>query len=172
MHDPNSTLYTILAHVKAIPTSISTRSACPFIHPALYREHMPKCIESCFSMCALYTGRNEKNMPVVMQSVHSGLGEIMDAQGNNRDFLPENEQLARTQSLLVYLIVGLFDGDIMLRAQAERKVALLLTLVGELCSIRKSGGYDLEPGLFAAGEEVVPDWQVSESGYVSPFDDS
>lgn len=48
------------------------------------------------------------------------------------------EKLARTQALFLYQIIGLFDGDVTLRSNADRNMALLREWVDELCKIREN----------------------------------
>lgn len=48
------------------------------------------------------------------------------------------EKLARTQALFLYQIIGLFDGDVTFRSNADRNMALLRDWVDELCKIREN----------------------------------
>ena len=44
--------------------------------------------------------------------------------------------LARAQALLMYQVIRLFDGDIMLRAQAENDIPMFMQWLDHLCAIR------------------------------------
>ena len=48
------------------------------------------------------------------------------------------EKLARTQALFLYQVIGLFDGDVTLRSNADRNMGLLRDWVDELCKIREN----------------------------------
>lgn len=48
------------------------------------------------------------------------------------------QRLARTQTLFIYEIIRLFDGDIALRAQGEKHIPLLQTWLSELCCLRNN----------------------------------
>jgi hypothetical protein len=101
-------------------------------------------------------------MPMVMQAVYNGSREFVNVQSTSTDLLSKREKLGRTQSMLLYQIIRLFDGDIMLRAQAQKDIPLLLAWIDDLCTIRDHGGYDLQPGLYT-GEKEAPRWKVRRS---------
>lgn len=48
------------------------------------------------------------------------------------------EKLARAQALFLYQIIGLFDGDVTLRSNADRNMSLLQDWLDELCKIREN----------------------------------
>ena len=48
------------------------------------------------------------------------------------------EKLARAQALFLYQIIGLFDGDVTLRSNADQNMPLLQDWLDELCKIREN----------------------------------
>lgn len=97
------------------------------------------------------------------QGVGLGLGRAGVAiGGDSPGTVTPTEKLARTQSLFLYLVMTLFDGDVGLRAAGERDLGKLREWLGELCRIRENLGGDEGEGEGEGGEavEVDVDWEV------------
>ena len=73
--------------------------------------------------CSLYLAKNRVNSRVIFRSIESKAQELLRAP------IPITplESLAHTQSLLLYQIIRLFDGDIAARVAAERMIPSLET---------------------------------------------
>ena len=73
------------------------------------------------------------------------------------------EKLARAQALFLYQIIGLFDGDVTLRSNADRNMPLLQDWLDELCKIRDNLGM---PGIMN-DRDPPRSWEVCLLGSLS-----
>ncbi|ETS76544.1 hypothetical protein PFICI_11931 [Pestalotiopsis fici W106-1] len=164
LHDPSTPLYYITSRVKNFVNDMATHNATPFLHPFLYRAHTPECIMSCFSTSVLYTARTPTNTAMVMRALCKSAHELVAAE-SVRFVTTTTERLARAQALLLYQIIRLFDGDVALRAQAERDSALLNTWLAELCKMRDnlSTSARLENSVARAQPPEWEQWIFAES---------
>ena len=109
----------------------------PFIHPRLYRNRFPRCVQDAYTALSCYLHRTASNEQTVFRIIedrveqlvaeHSILSEDffsgkVDSRSVTFDSL---EHLARVQALLVYQALCLYDGDIRLRHVAEKQIPVL-----------------------------------------------
>lgn len=111
--------------------------------------------------------KNRCNAPVVLRSIHARTNELM-AQPEPTTPL---ESLARTQALLLYHIIRVFDCDIATRASAERtQSALEDSAMALLAHVNFDVGAQLPPSTelplhpLAATRAFWRDWVFQESG--------
>lgn len=74
-------------------------------------------------------------MATVMRVLQGSVVELFTSEAGHVNATPI-EKLARTQSLFLYQIIRMFDGDVLLRTQSEKDMPLLQTWLNELCRIR------------------------------------
>jgi len=160
LYDSKAPQYYIVTRVKDFATDVATRNATPFLHRYLYREHPSQCILSCFTVNVLYANRTLANTAMVMRALHSSVRELVDAEAGRVVATPV-EKLARTQALFLYQISRLLDGDVSLRAQGERDIALLQTWLGDLCRVRESLGDLAQLGDSVMKKQAPREWEVS-----------
>ncbi|KAM0483668.1 hypothetical protein ACHAPX_002162 [Trichoderma viride] len=104
---------------------------CPFIHPQLWKIHLPDAIQDAFASLAAYQSRSPATERMVMRIIENRANNLVGSYSPsaNEDFgvvmLDSACHLARTQALLIYKIIRLFDGDIRARAQAEKHIDTL-----------------------------------------------
>ena len=105
--------------------------------------------------------RTTANTAMVMRVLHNSVRELVDTEAGHGVATP-TEKLARTQTLFLYQIIRLFDGDIILRAQGEKDMPLLRTWLGELCGVRGRLGdvAEFENGVVSKKEPRF-EWEVS-----------
>ncbi|KAI9700964.1 MAG: hypothetical protein M1820_006609 [Bogoriella megaspora] len=139
LHDPKAPLHYVVGRVKAFTSEIADRNATPFMHRHLYRDDVPQCILSCFSINVLYAKRTHENTAMVMRAIHNNVRDLLDAE-MSRTIAKPVQKLARTQALFLYQIIRLFDGDITLRAQGEKDMPLFQAWLNDLCGIRDNLG--------------------------------
>ncbi|KAI1758292.1 hypothetical protein F4782DRAFT_19679 [Xylaria castorea] len=157
-YDSKTPLYYILNRVKGFVGEMATKNTTPFIHERLYDDCKPQCIISCFTTCVLYTSRTPANTSMVMRALSGNARELVDAEVYHVISTPI-EKLARSQALLFYQIIRLFDGDVALRGQGEKDMGLLRTWLGELCHIRDNLG-DLAQLEYAVVRDQLPvEWE-------------
>jgi hypothetical protein len=139
LHDPESPLYFVMSRVKGFVSEIADRNATPFLHRSLYKDHVPQCILSCFSVSVLYTKRTPENTAMVMRAINSSVRELSNAEISLVMATPP-QKLARTQALFMYQIIRLFDGDVSLRARGEKDMPLFRIWLSDLCEVRDNLG--------------------------------
>jgi hypothetical protein len=74
-----------------------------------------KCYLDAYAACALYLAKNEKNSESVFRYIETNVGILLDTP----EAVKPIEQLACAQSLLLYQIIRLFDGDVSLTLGLE-----------------------------------------------------
>ncbi|KAH8885434.1 hypothetical protein GQ53DRAFT_355050 [Thozetella sp. PMI_491] len=112
-----------------------TTGHCPFIHAQLYHRQLPECIQIAFAAVSAYEHRTPATTPIALRILASRSAQIVQqhAQQIDRSLDPSLRvvmmdtfnHLARTQALLAYLTILLFEGDITAQAQAEAQVDTL-----------------------------------------------
>lgn len=112
--------------------------SCPFIHAHLYKDDLPSCIQNAFTATAAYFARTTANKGLILRIIESHCNALLDQPevcldaGEGTIASGTFHHLARTQALLIYQIIRLFDGDIRSRAQAENSMELLLSWADQL----------------------------------------
>ncbi|MCJ1473924.1 hypothetical protein MMC13_002580 [Lambiella insularis] len=122
-----------------------TTGSNPFIHSCLYSVNCPACVQVAYATLASYTHRTPANTDTVLQIVEDrsnsllrengailnrvGAEEWADGGEQNIDLFA---QLTRLHALMVYQIIGLFDGDIRSRHVAEGHMAVQDSWAGKL----------------------------------------
>lgn len=159
--------------VKGFTTDLATHSAAPFLHRHLYRAGAPQSILSCFAASVLYANRTPANTPMVLRALHGSVKDVVDGEAGRAVHrgggggaaaaasATPTERLARTQALFLYQVIRLLDGDVALRAQGERDMALLGPWLGDLCRLRENLGDVARRGDGAAREQPPVEWEVS-----------
>lgn len=107
--------------IRDAPRLFVLENRLPWSHPLLYRDHMPRAMEDALSSCALYLAKNSVNTAVVLRTIDSRLHALLAAPEPTTPL----ECVAKTQALLLYNIIGIFDTDINARATVENTQALL-----------------------------------------------
>jgi hypothetical protein len=117
----------------------TTDGHCPLFHSKLYNSDLPPCVQDAFAAVVAYQNRTPATEKLVMRLIerranillqdqpredqHDGLSVIMHE---------TSDHLARTQALLVYKVIRLFDGDIRSRAEAESHISVLWLWASEM----------------------------------------
>ncbi|CAH0017850.1 unnamed protein product [Clonostachys rhizophaga] len=160
----------------------TTDNHCPFIHARLYGDELPCPLQNAYAAwltyrspgaikkrrIALQMGIDWSRNIVEEQSIYDGLG---------KESIKTLHHLCRTQALIVFQLMGLFDGDIRARAQAEdtsRTVlkwaeGLIQSAVADVTAQHHPGRSDqIVPGPMALRSDGSLDstwkaWALSES---------
>ncbi|KAI0539084.1 hypothetical protein GGR58DRAFT_264854 [Xylaria digitata] len=138
-YEPKTPLYYILNRVREFTGEFATKNTTPFIHQYLYHNYKPQCI-------------------MVMRATSNNAHEFVVIEVSRVTSTPI-EKLARSQVLLLYQTVRLFDGDITLRAQGERDMKLLKTWLSELWRIRENLGDSARLEYASAREQSPVEWE-------------
>ncbi|KAI1440520.1 hypothetical protein F5Y02DRAFT_402512 [Annulohypoxylon stygium] len=127
----------------------------PFIHHRLYSQRMPRCVQDAYTTLTAYLSRTPENSDLcfrIIQDRAAGIIEDVQSVGfaprpadgstestSNALLLDPLDLLARVHALFVYQMIGLFDGDIAMRATAESHMPTLTSWVAEMW---QSAGFD------------------------------
>lgn len=127
--------------IRDAPRLFVVENRLPWSHPLLYRDRMPRAMEDALSSCALYQAKNAVNTAVVLRTIDARLHDLLGA--------PEPttllECIAKTQALLLYNIIGIFDTDINARATVENTQPLLQHAARRLLSFITFGALQEAP---------------------------
>ncbi|KAK9318861.1 hypothetical protein V1517DRAFT_334384 [Lipomyces orientalis] len=109
----------------------------PFIHSRLYRTRFPRCVQDAYTALSCYVHKTASNKHTIFQIIEDRAKQLLVEHGViSADSSLENistssvnldslEHVARVQALLVYQVLGLYDGDIRLRHLAESHIPVL-----------------------------------------------
>ena len=122
-----------------------TTGSNPFIHFSLYSGNTPACVQVAYATLASYIHRTPANTETVLQIVEDRSNDLLLENGAFLDKAGAEEwadgggqdvelfaQLTRLHALMVYQIIGLFDGDIRSRHVAEGHIAVLKSWAAKL----------------------------------------
>lgn len=132
VHDPRSWMgYTMRALTDMHATFARTR-ALPFLHSRLWASHLPKTILSVFSAATAYANRGPDNRAWIMKLLAD---TAVSVHRDGEQASTPADKLARVQALVILDSMRVFDGDVGLRAAAEREAHVLAAWIGELQAV-------------------------------------
>ncbi|CAH0034058.1 unnamed protein product [Clonostachys rhizophaga] len=97
----------------------------PFIHPQLYKRRLPVCIQDAYTSVASYLRKNQANEQMIYRIIEDRVRNLVEGHPKDPPALDSIDSLGRVQALLIYQIIGLFDGDLRLRHVAEGYIQTL-----------------------------------------------
>ena len=108
----------------------------PFIHHQLYRNRFPQCIQDAYMALSCYLHRKSSNEQAIFQIIEDKAQQLAEQDtlsaesalgitSLNSASLDPLTHLARAQALLIYQLIGLYDGNIRLRCIAESHIPVL-----------------------------------------------
>jgi hypothetical protein len=136
------------------------QGSCPFIHQQLYRHIFPACIQDAYMALSTYMHKTAANEPMVFRIIEERVTRLVAqglalTDGSANDTL---EYLARSQALLVYQCIGLYDGNVRLRYLAEQHIPVLETWVKYLMQHISQTMYSGESSHIAGSDcATIPD---------------
>ncbi|KAL9087239.1 MAG: hypothetical protein Q9165_006733 [Trypethelium subeluteriae] len=114
-----------------------TTGSNPFIHARLYSANFPACVQVAYATLASYIHRTPANTDTVFQIIEDRSNDLLQENGAVLESVGAEKwadggeqdvdlfaQLTRLHALMVYQIIGLFDGDIRSRHVAEGHMAV------------------------------------------------
>jgi hypothetical protein len=107
----------------------------PFIHRQLYRTCFPPAIQGAYLALSAYLYKTPTNKQLVKRILVSNVEQLVKnglISTTPISTLDTLDNLSRTQALLVYQCISLYDGDIRLRHLAERHIPVLESWVALL----------------------------------------
>lgn len=113
-----------------------------FIHTALYRTRFPRCVQDAYTALTCYLHKTAANEQIAFRIIEDRVknliaeysNSLQDASSDTRPSTPLDplEHIARVHALLIYQIIGLFNGDIRLRYLAETYIPVLNSWMQEM----------------------------------------
>ncbi|KAF5668274.1 hypothetical protein FDENT_11890 [Fusarium denticulatum] len=99
----------------------------PFIHRHLYSDSgYPQCIQDAYSACVISSSATSENESIVNAISATHITNLLNAQpprGTNS--ISTRDHLARTQALLIHILLALFSSSIERRGRGENLISLL-----------------------------------------------
>jgi hypothetical protein len=183
-----------LDEIKKVPAMMVLETQTPWCHPRLYEEHMPRSMQGtpnficcpyrqtptnlrlyvdAHAACALYMAKNRANARVILRSIDARVSDLIASPPPTTPL----GILARTQSLILYHIIRVFDGDIAARAAAEDTQSALedaaMSLIlhtdfdcpspAKLAAASSSSSHQLPLQPFGPTKRFFQDWVFQES---------
>ncbi|KAK9326961.1 hypothetical protein V1520DRAFT_376218 [Lipomyces starkeyi] len=108
----------------------TSEGRCPFIHANLWKVQLPDCVQDSFTALTAYQSKAKATEKMVLRIIEQRVNRLVEEQNNLAAdlgviMLDPATHLARTQALLIYKIIRLYDKDIRARAQAENHIDIL-----------------------------------------------
>ncbi|KAF5559193.1 RNA polymerase II mediator complex component [Fusarium mexicanum] len=99
----------------------------PFIHRHLYSDSgYPQCIQDAYSACVISSSTSSENESIVNAISATHITNLLNAQPTRgTSIISTRDHLARTQALLIHILLALFSSSIERRARAENLISLL-----------------------------------------------
>ncbi|KAF5237567.1 hypothetical protein FANTH_10758 [Fusarium anthophilum] len=99
----------------------------PFIHRHLYSDSgYPQCIQDAYSACVISSAASSENETIVNAISATHITNLLNAQPTRgTSIISIRDHLARTQALLIHILLALFSSSIERRARAENLISLL-----------------------------------------------
>ncbi|CVK87030.1 hypothetical protein FPRO06_06301 [Fusarium proliferatum] len=99
----------------------------PFIHRHLYSDSgYPQCIQDAYSACVISGAASSENETIVNAISATHITNLLNAQpARGTSIISTRDHLARTQALLIHILLALFSSSIERRARGENLISLL-----------------------------------------------
>ncbi|KAI1067476.1 hypothetical protein LB506_003878 [Fusarium annulatum] len=99
----------------------------PFIHRHLYSDSgYPQCIQDAYSACVTSGAASSENETIVNAISATHITNLLNAQpARGTTIVSTRDHLARTQALLIHILLALFSSTIERRARGENLISLL-----------------------------------------------
>ncbi|KAL0936462.1 C6 zinc finger domain protein [Colletotrichum truncatum] len=140
IHEPDSRIGFLVNYCTKMHVTFAQTKQTPFLHRHLYRHTRgtPRPLMAAYTAISAYAGRTETNKGWAIRAICEGAAEVLksskDAAASAA--MSGHDKLARTQALWMLQTIRCFDGDIALRAQAERDMGVLKRWLEELEGLR------------------------------------
>ncbi|KAK1987108.1 hypothetical protein LZ30DRAFT_215860 [Colletotrichum cereale] len=134
VHEPSSRVGYLVGVVKNMHVTFAQTKQTPFLHRHLYRgtRETPRPLLAAYTAISAYAGRTDANKDWAIRALCEGAAEVLKGSKGTASHLTGHEKLARTQALWLLQTIRCLDGDISLRAQAERDMGVLERWLKEL----------------------------------------
>lgn len=145
VHDPNTRIGHTVGFLTNMYRTFSNTRALPFMHPRLWVGQLPKAILAAFSASSAYAACSPSNKGWTVRLLIDA-GREIHREGERA--VTDEDKLSRVQALLILNSMRIFDGDLGLRAAAERETPIMMAWLKELNILRES--LEMEEGIRGA----------------------
>ena len=114
-----------LRSIKAFPRMFACSRRTPFIHHRLYDTYLPDAIQDAFIVSSAYCNKTKETEDMVLHILENKTSDLVN---RNHQSNTLEELLATVQTLLLFQIIQLFDGDVRQRSLAEQNMDKLRAL--------------------------------------------
>ncbi|KAH8174034.1 fungal zn(2)-Cys(6) binuclear cluster domain-containing protein [Sarocladium implicatum] len=140
VHDARSRPGHILQFYTNIHITFSQTRALPFLHCRLYTSNLPKSLMTAFCVASAYRNRTPETKGWTVKLIQDATREVY-AEGENA--ATPVARLARMHALVIMNSLRMLDGDIGLRATAEKEFGVFVQWTTDLIALRD----ELEKGM-------------------------
>ncbi|OJJ45928.1 hypothetical protein ASPZODRAFT_69091 [Penicilliopsis zonata CBS 506.65] len=114
----------LLRSIKSYPRLFARHRRTPFIHARLYDDDLPEAIQDAFAVSVAYATKSAETEDMIFRILEAKTARLIQ-QHQDFDRISLSDLLAAVQSLLLFHIIQLFDGDIRQRVIAEQNADTL-----------------------------------------------
>ncbi|KAH6718281.1 hypothetical protein BKA61DRAFT_299989 [Leptodontidium sp. MPI-SDFR-AT-0119] len=119
--DPFQVEYCVSELQRSVETLV-LEGRTTFMHPDLYSESMPEIYQDLIGICSFYMQRTPQNYPMVFRMMDARLRKLGESA---KSVVQLGHWLLHVQTLIMYQIMRLFDGDSEQRTKAENDMKVL-----------------------------------------------
>ncbi|KAK5987353.1 Transcription factor gsfR2-like protein [Cladobotryum mycophilum] len=156
VHDPRSKIGFIVEEFTRLHTTFAQKRATYFMHPRLYTTQLPKAILIAFSAASSYANRTPETKGWAMRVILDAVREV-HREGERAS--TQVDRLARVQALLMLNTIRIFDGDVGMRAAAEREMSVAIAWAKDLAELRNEMEDGLPSSAHITKERLPKSWE-------------
>lgn len=158
IHDPRSKIGFIVKAISVMYKDFAQRREAPFMHPRLWSSQLPKTILTAFSAATVYSSQTPQTKGWTLKVLLDAAREV---HRDGERATTHADRLARVQALLLLNSMRIFDGDLGMRAAAEREMSVFLAWVKDLIAVKNELEEGLPPSAHMLRDKPPKSWDVS-----------
>ncbi|KAL6878614.1 hypothetical protein J3F83DRAFT_240841 [Trichoderma novae-zelandiae] len=156
VHDPRSKIGFIVQSVSDMYVTFTQRREAPFMHPRLWMSQLPKPITTAFAAASAYSTRTPHTRGWTLKVL---LDAVREVHRDGERATTHADRLARVQALLLLNSMRIFDGDVSMRAAAEREMSVMLAWVKDLVVVKNELEEGFPPSVLMTRDKPPKSWE-------------
>ncbi|KAH0498444.1 hypothetical protein TgHK011_005697 [Trichoderma gracile] len=156
VHDPRSKIGFIVQSVSDMYVTFTQRREAPFMHPRLWMSQLPKTITTAFAAASAYSTRTPATRGWTLKVL---LDAVREVHRDGERATTHADRLARVQALLLLNSMRIFDGDVSMRAAAEREMSVMLAWVKDLVVVKNELEEGFPPSVLMTRDKPPKSWE-------------
>ncbi|KAL7932175.1 hypothetical protein V8C35DRAFT_96243 [Trichoderma chlorosporum] len=156
VHDPRSKIGFIVQSVSDMYVGFTQRRETPFMHPRLWMSQLPKTIITAFAAASAYSTRTPHTKGWTLKVL---LDAVREVHRDGERATTHADRLARVQALILLNSMRIFDGDVTMRAAAEREMSVMLAWVKDLILVKNELEEGLPASVLMSREKQPKSWE-------------